>query len=71
MNMNNNNVGKELQYDDIDDLVNLLSEDNSPGNVFFIYKSLKGFLIYSMQLRRYIKSANLTFISLFVYTKTL
>ena len=30
-----------------------------------------GFLICFMQLKRYIKSANLTFISLFVYTKTL
>ena len=50
MNMNNNNVGRESKYDDIDDLVNILSEDNNPGNVFFINvkyrkaRSRKGFL---------------------------
>ena len=36
MNMNNNNVGREFKYDDIDDLVNILPEENPTGNVFCI-----------------------------------
>ena len=39
MNMNNNNVGRELEYDDIDHLANTLSEDDNTGNVF--YKKIK------------------------------
>ena len=41
MNMNNNNVGREFKYDDIDDLVNILSEENPTGNVF-LYKNKIG-----------------------------
>ena len=41
MNMNNNNVGREFKYDDIDDLLNILSEENQTGNVF-LYKNKIG-----------------------------
>ena len=36
MNMNNNNVGRILKYDDIEDMVNISSEDKFSGNVFVL-----------------------------------
>ena len=34
MNMNNNNVGRRINNDDITDIVNSLSEEKTSGNVF-------------------------------------
>ena len=55
MNMNNNNVGRDIQNDDISNIVNILSEEENTGKFIrlmsiktnlnnFIHKSLKNIL---------------------------